>query len=178
MKALKIFVVTILIALASGNASAAGFVTNLSPAEFSARYTACVQYMIESLAEHAATDYSYFLIKDVFKDKEHNTYFAYINEDYDNKQMNAIVMFAQEKANFGGIEVVGIIAEENVPDRENKLLLETVTSLIAMDLRGGDVDEIQKIIKASAGTYKFHDTKFGKNIYISAENFGVKIYTD
>ena len=46
---------------------ASDFVTNLSPAEFMARYDYFVNHVIDTLGNRATTDYSRFAIKDVFK---------------------------------------------------------------------------------------------------------------
>ena len=178
MNAAKIFVMAILIALIPVKTSASGFVADISPAEFSARYTKAVQYMMDSFGSKAAMDYSYFLIKDVFKDREHNGYFAYINEDYDHKQMNAIVMYAQDNAGKAGITGFLILAEANVPDRLNKLYIETVLSLMSIGAKSANIDEVEKIVKRSKGTYKFYDSSLNRNIYLTAEDYAIKIYTD
>lgn len=179
MRNVKIlFVVAILIAFSHGKALANSFVTDLSPAQFSAVYTKIIQHAIETFGEHAAMDYSYFHIKDVFKYAEGNMYFAYINEDYDNQRMNSIVMFGQERANIGGIKQIFIVAEPKLPDRARRLHFETCMTLLAIGAKNVDSNEIEKIVRQSAGTYKFYAANLGRNIYVTCDNGTMKIYTD
>jgi len=144
----------------------AGLVSNLSPSEFDAQYNAYVKNASEIFGKQGAVDYSTLDIKDVWKDQETYTYWSYIDKNFENAHANCIVKWGQDIASKPGIKMIMLIADKNVSNREDKLLVETKFILAVLGITSTDSDEIRRVITTPNYEHVVYSKEDKKRLHI------------
>ena len=144
----------------------AGLVSNLSPSEFAAQYNAYVKNASEIFGKQGAVDYSTLDIKDVWKDQETYTYWSYIDKNFENARANCIVKWGQDIASKPGIKMIMLIADRNVSNREDKLLVETKFILAVLGITSTDSDEIRRVITTPNYEHVVYSKEDKKRLHI------------
>ena len=148
--------------------SAATLLANISPAEFSARYQYFIDNLTNMFGEMAATDYSKYLIRDVWQNPGHNDMYAlFINEDYDSEKYNAMYLYAGNNFKDNEIYRVQICIENNYENLRDSFFLESRMALAALNVTDANSDRIYRVIDGLDAEYRFFDSTARKNICIT-----------
>ena len=154
----------------SANCQAKTLLANISPAEFSARYQYFVNGATNIFGSMAATDYSKYLIQDVWHNPEKKDMYAlYINEDYNSGKNNVIYLFAGNNPTDKGIYSILVCIENNFENLRDSLFLESLVSLATLNVTDTNSDRLYRVIDGLDSEYNFFDSTAGKNISIKMD---------